>query len=1043
MSTHYAKLRALLQELFQLDQADLDFGIYRIMNAKRDEITRFLDNDLLPQVQTELANCRSAEQSEAEIELQKLEANAREMGIEPDNVPKIVELRARVASGVDVAALESDVYSHLYNFFRRYYSNGDFLSLRRYKEGVYAIPYEGEEVKLHWANADQYYVKSSETLRDYTFRAGALPNGVQAGSADDNRMRVHFKLADATTQSNNNKAAAGKDSRFIILDEEGAPISLENDELVIHFQFKPDEDSRKQAKINESTAEKLNRVLEDAKYSEWANALRVLVPTEANRNRTLLEKHLADYTARNTSDYFIHKDLGGFLRRELDFFLKNEVMHLDDIENESAPRVEAYLTQLKAIRRIAHKISDFLAQIENFQKKLWLKKKFVVGSGWCVTLDRVPQELYDEICENAAQREEWLRLFAIDEIEANLQQIEYSIPLKPEFLRAQPHLVLDTKFFDDKFVDRLLASFDDLDAATDGILFHSENFQALNLMQTRFREQIKCTYIDPPYNTGNDGFSYKDSYQHSSWLSMMENRLILNKAIMSNDGNFICHIDENEFWALTSLVDIMFGADGNIGPIIWDKRNPKGDSRGIARQNEEILWAVTNPNLLKTEQGRLRQKKKNAEQILRKAENLILRNAGIPEKTRQEFRVWLSKQNFSEGEKAYNQIDAKGKVIQSVSMAWPNKKKAPENYFIPLIHPITSAPCVVPERGWRNPPETMSELLSKDLIIFGLDETTQPRRKYLLEENLWENVPSMLSYGGSDDELFTNLDLHFSDYPKPLAVSLHLASIGSNSNSIILDYFAGSGTTGHAVINLNREDGGTRKYILVEMGEYFDTVLKPRLQKAIYSKDWRDGKPVSRVGSSHLLHYLRLESYEDTLNNLQLQRLPQQQQLLEEHAPLREDYTLRYMLDIESRESASLLPVSAFAQPFSQQLQIAKGNADETRATKIDLIETFNWLLGLRVLWREWRGAVYVVQGTTRDGNRVLVLWRDLETMPSAQLDKWFGDKQSFSTRDTEFDLIYVNGDNNLQNLRRDDESWKVRLIEEEFARLMWDTQNA
>jgi adenine-specific DNA-methyltransferase len=132
---------------------------------------------------------------------------------------------------------------------------------------------------------------------------------------------------------------------------------------------------------------------ETQKWQQELDSLRQelssLRPTEKNPNRTLLEKHLADYTARNTFDYFIHKDLGGFLRRELDFYIKNEVVHLDDIENETAPRVEQYLAKVKAIRRIAHKIIDFLAQLENFQKKLWLKKKFVVETQYCVTLDRI------------------------------------------------------------------------------------------------------------------------------------------------------------------------------------------------------------------------------------------------------------------------------------------------------------------------------------------------------------------------------------------------------------------------------------------------------------------------------------------------------------------------------------------------------------------------------------------------------------------------------------------------------------------------------
>jgi adenine-specific DNA-methyltransferase len=282
------------------------------------------------------------------------------------------------------------------------------------------------------------------------------------------------------------------------------------------------------------------------------------------------------------------------------------------------------------------------------------------------------------------------------------------------------------------------------------------------------------------------------------------------------------------------------------------------------------------------------------------------------------------------------------------------------------------------------------------------------------------------------------------DFSFPKAVKLVvdcLRSARANLNSIILDYFAGSGTTAHAVINLNREDGGNRKYILVEMGAYFDTVLKPRILKVIYSKDWKDGKPVSREGSSHLLKYIRLESYEDALNNLEMQRSELQTQLLANAPELREDYMLRYMLDVESRGSASLLNIAAFAHPFDYTLKIAAGSVGETRDTAVDLVETFNYLLGLRVRQINTIRDVVTVQGLNPEGQRVLIIWRDVEKLPNDELDTFF-QKQGYTTRDQEFDLIYVNGDNNLENLRRDDETWKVRLIEQEFQRLMFDVRD-
>jgi len=277
-------------------------------------------------------------------------------------------------------------------------------------------------------------------------------------------------------------------------------------------------------------------------------------------------------------------------------------------------------------------------------------------------------------------------------------------------------------------------------------------------------------------------------------------------------------------------------------------------------------------------------------------------------------------------------------------------------------------------------------------------------------------------------------------HPVSLYVDLLGAAI-SQRESIVLDFFAGSGTTAHAVINLNREDGGRRKYILVEMGGYFDTVLVPRIKKVVYSKDWRDGKPVSREGSSHLFKYIRLESYEDTLNNLELKRTPARQLVLDKQPEFREDYMLRYMLDVESRGSASLLNLDRFEDPFSYKLDIATGTAGESKPTVVDLVETFNYLIGLRVKTTDHIGGVRVVTGANPQGERVLILWRKTKELDNDALDAWFR-KQGYNTRDQEFDIIYVNGDNNLENLRKPDQTWKVRLIEEEFQRRMFDVQD-
>jgi adenine-specific DNA-methyltransferase len=409
---------------------------------------------------------------------------------------------------------------------------------------------------------------------------------------------------------------------------------------------------------------------------------------------------------------------------------------------------------------------------------------------------------------------------------------------------------------------------------TKNILIEGDNLEVLRILMKSYKGRIKLIYIDPPYNTGSD-FIYNDNFResldkylqktqqadseglltsnpkssgrfHANWLNMMYPRLRLAKELLTKDGVIVIHIDENEEFNLEIIMNELFGEENRLGKIIWDKRNPKGDSNGIAYQHETILVYAKNKSYLVSNRE-IKRPKPNAEKILKKASELysklgkktlpddllqVAKKYDLPqeiinkyeqeydlETINMEFKKWISSQDYlSGGESAYNNIDNEGNVYRPVSMAWPNKNKAPDEYFIPLIHPITKKPCPVPNRGWRNPPETMKKLINENKIIFGIDETTIPNRKYLLKENMYENIPSIIRYGASDDAFFNKIGLEF-DNPKPYRFSAEIISYFTEGNDIILDFFAGSGTTGHAVLEANRKDMGKRSFILVQLPE--------------------------------------------------------------------------------------------------------------------------------------------------------------------------------------------------------------------------------
>ncbi len=1013
MASNFEKLQTLLSELFQLDQADLDFGIYRIMNQKRGEITHFLDQELLPQVKTAFAQYHPVDKKVLEEKLEQARQAAVTAGFDPEQSPRVKEVREQIAAySVDTTALENEVYSHLYSFFRRYYDNGDFISMRRYKEGVYAIPYEGEEVKLHWANADQYYIKTAEYFRDYTFK---LPSGRAA----------HFKIVEAETEKDNVKAPDDKDRRFILASEN--PVLGEAGALVMRFEYRTDPEKRDQKTLNQMA---LTTIVANA-LAEWQADLAALTPSEADANRTLLQKYLQDYTARNTFDYFIHKDLRGFLRRELDFYIKNEVMRLDDIESEGAPQVEQYLSKIKVLRRIAHKIIEFLAQIEDFQKKLWLKKKFVVETNYCITLDRVPEALYQEICANAAQREEWVRLFAIDDIKGDLVTPGYSIPLTIDFLKTNPFLVVDTRFFAPAFKEYLLASLENIDEQLNGLLINSENFQALQLIRPRFHEKVKSIYIDPPYNTGDDGFVYKDEYLHSSWLTMLSDRLVIAKEFLDKGGSIAISIDFNEVSSLLRILDIVFGVN-NRASIVSVKRGSvtghKAINPGVVNvteyvviySREKILWSPNRIFKAWDRNPRYDTFIKNRDKDISQWQFCSLLDAFAEYKGIQKSKLKKQLGDKFEDEIWQFLLRNPNSVVQ---LAYPDFEKVSKD----------AQDIILASRKDKDKVFLLQRGNDSDMFLLG-------GLRILFYRDRLMTIDGQLTTGEPLADLWDDTlpnDLHneggvsLKKGKKPEKLLKRVMELCSNKQDLVMDFFVGSGTFAAVA------QKGSRFFIGIESESYFDSLTKRRLINTLHGEQSGVSKDTNWKGGG-FFKYLHLESFEDTLNNLMFNRNAAQQMALGENPGFRESYLLSYMLEAESQQAQ--LNTTAFVHPFTYQLNIATGTVGETKPTIIDLVETFNYLIGLRVQTMQSLRGFKVITGLTPDGERTLIIWRDLAEKTNAELDEFFR-KQDYNPRDMEFDLIYVNGDNNLENLRRPDETWKVRLIEEEFLRRMFDAE--
>ncbi len=1055
MSTQFSALVSKLKEIFQINRPDLDFGVYRILNARSAEISEFLDKRLKSKVEQYLGEAKSSldenvlKELEAELKAEFGKRAFNEQGelIDAEAIESALGQKYIALTQADAHEMtdQSQVYSHLLTFFSRYYDDGDFISQRRYKGDTYAIPYSGEEVMLHWANKDQYYTKSGEMFSNYRFKL------------NDERS-VLFRLVSADTARENRKDN-DKDRRFIIvtepktftrIDEEGeefeetiVPFSIQNNELTILFEYATLPKGSKQEALNTQSYNKI--VSAEVLSADWLNDLVQLAPTEKEPKRTVLQKHLSTYTQKHTADYFIHKDLGKFLRHELDFYIKNEVMHLDDVvSTDQFIQIERQLSIIKCLRQIGLEIISFLASLEDFQKKLWLKKKFVVSAEYCITLDRVDESLYTEIADNTSQWQQWEDL-GFKGKEAGWGTVDY--------LKQHQALMVDTSLFSLEFKAKLLKTIDDLDAQTDGLIIHSDNFQALRLIEKKYNNTVQSIYIDPPYNTSASEILYKNSFKHSSWATLIENRIEESTSLLKKQGLLCVTIDDLELYNLKMILDQQFGAENFLANVLI-RNNPSGRStlKGFSVNHEYGLFYSKGE--LENGVGRLPHDEAQRSRYSLKDnkgffewENLR-RNGPDSRKEDRPKQYYPIK---------YNKVE---KSIALLPMEWDERKKTwshsinsiNENEIILWPHHPKGELKV-----WRyskehieNEPERF-QVIEKD----GLFEVY--RKKYINSEGIlprtWWEKPG---YSARDNgtraliELFGQVAQF--DFPKAKdAVKDCFKVLKLNSKDIALDYFGGSGTSAHAVIDLNREDKGTRKYILMEQGEYFNTVLKPRIQKVVYSADWKEGKPTNpESGISHCLKVVKLESYEDTLNNLELVRKGAQQTLLAEQQASTKpedqnaysDYLMHYMLELESKDS--LLNVKDFLKPFSYQMNITTDSAGAFERKIIDLVETFNYLIGLNIQEADYqldKGYVQIT-GKLRTGEYTTVLWRDCDKIGYAELDQLLS-KLKINPNDGEYQLIYINGDHNVASKyttkEGEEKQLKVRSIEQTFLKNMFE----
>jgi len=1044
------QLRAFLNKLFQFESQELDFGVYKILHYKRTEIKQFIDELLVDKVKGQLQALSSAQSHDAFLKLKELEHDdiikgwleAEEaerttlMKYGKDKIIQYQELQKQVEIAQVSVETENKIYNHLTLFFSRYYDKGDFVSKRRFgKNEKYVVPYNGEETHFYWANNDQYYIKSSESFQKFAFKA---PHG-------SGNLVVNFKLTEAETEQGNVKGDEYKYFMPSTKDHELFPsdvsIGRKDAELNIFFEYRGLTDAEKKTFSGNNKQDAINTQVATVLREKLKNeTLCINLWQTGETDETLLLRNLNRYTRKNNYDFFIHKNLKGFLQRELDFYIKSELVNVDDLyvseADEYFDRIRLNLKTIKVFKLIADTVIEFLTQIEEFQKKLWEKKKFVLNTEWVISIDRLVEyigieaatPILLEAISNKAQLAEWNTLFGKENIPTGKLTIEL---LKADAF-AWRILPIDTVNFSPAFKENLLNALSlkiDLEELTDGLVMHSDNYHGLLALHEKFNNRISPIYIDPPYNTDASAIIYKNNYKRSSFLSMMSERIRVADPLLRKDSLICVAIDDVEVGGLRNILSEYFIKEAGIIAV---RSNPAGrKTKGkFAPAHEYALFFGNSenavPSSLEITGKRLERYPKKDEKGNFAWANFI--RSGNNDKREDRPKLY------------YPIIVAPNDTIRIPKMHWVAENKeyvldeTPANDEV-VIYPILNNGGTIIEKNWQRGhqrvPNEIEEYRVRRISGGGISIDFKTRMdESSLPITWWDKSEyASANYGAAElKELFNFKPF---DFPKArnLVQDCIRAAGALEPESIVLDFFPGSGTTFDAVQRLNNEDKGSRKCILIEQGDYVYTGIIPRIKKVAYTFDWKDGKPKdgSMNGLGIFFKYQRLEQYEEALENIAFSIAQDTKQTAMQF----EQYIPKYFLEFETQGSQTLVNTEAMRNPWAYTLKVWDGFTYDTEQA-VDLVETFNYLIGLHMqkcITKQLNGHAYkFVAGHNNAGKQLLVVWRNTAEWSLADFEA-----DSLTLREElkafTYDQLYISGQAHIENYQPVEEIFKNKML--------------
>lgn len=997
----------LMTELFQLDEAEsLDFGIYRVIKRHNREVREFLGEIVTENEQKSLKGGRLSGILESSFTAVDAEAAADDKyrllqlekdlnlkaGMSPaeyevqlltlEKIPAtaqmVAEYRSRKVQKDSSARAISDrteVLNRLYQFFDRHYQDGDFIVERRYgRDGSRYIRSTGEDTEFHWATEDMYYIKSGDIFTDFPVK---LSKG----------ERIVFTVDPETLQKTRAELKPSDKAHY----ELGQVTKGEEGHFRVSLQYLKNGQTDKQK-------EEIVAALQKASCGDSAE----------------IKRWLAHFIARNQSDFFIHKRLKEALYEDLNIFIKTDMLDVDQLlAGGDLPRRVVKLARI--VREVGCQIIDFLATLEDFQKALWEKKKLVFETRYVITLDRIDKLAGREWLEGRIetiverQREEWRALGLGDFADAAACRVE--IPgdlLTPTRIRYLP-LPVDTVNFESTphphpsppleregtllplplqgggregdgvgFKWDLLEAVtrnNSLDEALDGVAIHSDNWQALNTLKEKYRESIQALYADPPYNTDAGPISYKNGYRKASWAALIQNRLALVNNYLLEEGVACITIDDFQKNELIEVLAREFGSENLLGTVVI-KNSPSGrpSVKGFRISHEYAVFSGISPRsnigLLERSEAQTAHFGNQDEDGPFAWENFRKRGGATTHRSarpKQFYPIYVDKNKIRIPKLEWQKDIKEWKVIDA-----PNPNEI-------ILYPVNDDGT---ERVWSWGHVTAS-LNMKDIEVRKSPEgivtifrKVRPLSEGSLPSTVWVKAEhSAVEYGSVLlKNMFNKREFSF---PKSVhAVADCLVVSGAHEDAIVLDIFAGSGTTAHAVINLNKEDEGSRKFVIFEANNYINSFTIPRILKASASTTWLGGNAANLDGPGLFMRVQTLEQYEDTLENLDIDVEQQTQLPFDDPA-----FNLRYRLNRATRHIFS--SIEKFTMPFGYKLKRSAAGG-VAKSEQVDLVESLIYLLGLDVdrLYREPQGVV--ITGHDRRKRSVAVFFRDCSAADSA-----------------------------------------------------------